>query len=574
MKKIIFYFDNKVTKILKEKVDETGEKKSVLSSKYNFVSRSEIIARVVDVDNDDQIPEKIDEGFNYYNVEKFMPIKVGEGILYDQRNGVYRVDNFGFIVFHDGTLQLLSMRSVSRDKIKAYYTIHPSKFGKLPSAADIKEYLHNFKILAGVSEKIINDQLAKIDTEKPKLTRIIVAKGKEPVNGHNEIFLPKIDFEKKAGEELSDGSMDFKEVGSIIQVVKNQEILKRIPQVEPVDGFDIFGNKIPAEMDEKEGYRRGNNIVQSGQDENLFISAIDGCLNVANNKVSVLEVAVIHGDINYETGNIDFRGSVHVSGSVLSGFSIRADADVIVDNIVEDAHIEAGGDITVKMGVVGKESVKLIAGGKINAKYLLNAKIEAKGEIIAEDSIINCNVFSNDKVSVIAKQGKIIGGNIIALYDIIAKVAGAPNETGTSLGVGRNLEIEKELAVVQKEINLKKEEISETTRQLQVNFGEEVFENPKELIKILPAIKKKTCLVMLQELSNSNKNIKELLEKAKVIQAKLKLEREPFITIYNKIYPGVVVNVKKSVKKIEKEQQNVKFYEDSEDKVVRFTSAK
>jgi len=53
----------------------------------------------------------------------------------------------------------------------------------------------------------------------------------------------------------------------------------------------------------------------------------------------------------------------------------------------------------------------------------------------------------------------------------------------------------------------------------------------------------------------------------------MKFEKEPVIIATNKIYPGVVVNVKKSVKKIDHIIENVKFYEDQLDKSVRFVAA-
>ena len=67
--------------------------------------------------------------------------------------------------------------------------------------------------------------------------------------------------------------------------------------------------------------------------------------------------------------------------------------------------------------------------------------------------------------------------------------------------------------------------------------------------------------------------MKKLIEEAKAIEEKMKFEKEPVIIVTNKVYPGVVVNVKKSVKKIDHIIDNVKFYEDQLDKSVRFVAA-
>ena len=573
MKKIIFYFDPKVTKMFVEKENEKGEKKRVLSSHNNFVARAEIIARVIDVQDDDDIGTWIDPGYKYYNVVKYFAIKVDSGVYFDPEENAYKASEYGFIALHNGQLRLISQLSISRDKVNAYFLIHPTKFGKVPLYKDIDSYMLDFKIVAGVGEDKIKEQLKKIDINAKKVTRITIAKGKEPLDGHIEYFVPITSFEKKAGELLADGRINFKEVGSIIQVVKHQEILTRVPKQKQESGFDVYGNKVSAEMVDVDGFKRGKNIEASSQEENIFVSSIDGCIDFEGKTISVLPVAYINGDVDYDVGNIDFNGSVHIKGSVLPGFTIKASGDIIVENNVDDAVLQAGGNITIKAGITGKGSAEIISGGNITAKYLLNSKVEAAEQIMISDSIINCEVFSNKKISVVAKQGKIIGGNTTALYEIIVNVAGAVNETPTILNVGRNLFIEKEIEEIRKEITQWRTEVNEIIRKLKVSYGEGVFENPKEYLSFLPAVKKKNCLVLLQELNDGNKNLKTLTEKCSEIEQKLHLDQEPVIVIKDKIYPGTVLNIKKSVRKIDEKMDNVKYYEDPDDKVIRFTSA-
>ena len=104
-------------------------------------------------------------------------------------------------------------------------------------------------------------------------------------------------------------------------------------------------------------------------------------------------------------------------------------------------------------------------------------------------------------------------------------------------------------------------------------IGEEIFKNPKEYIKILPSLKKQNCLILLNDLGKANAAAQKLIEESWKIDERLKLAREPFISATNRIYPGTVVNVKKSVRKIDEPLDNVKFYEDPEEKSVRFVSA-
>ncbi len=573
MKKLIFYFDPTAKKILIETVSETGEKKLVLSSPKNFVFSAEIVARIIEVDSDEQIPTRLDPGYDYHVIADYFTIKGDHGIYYDEAAGAYKAAEYGFVVLDGQKIKLISPLSISKDKLKAYYYVYPTKFGRVPSYADLEEIMHQYRILSRLDQSKIVEQLQSIDVNQPKFTRILIAQGKEPVNGHEEYYVPLINLQKKAGELHSDGSIDFKEVGFIVEVKKGQDILRRIPKEKSVDGYNVYGDKAPAEIVKTDGYNKGANMEPGNVDENIYVSTIDGCVDIDGKTVSVLPIVYIQGDINYETGNIDFDGSVHIMGSVLPGFTVKARGDIIIEKNVDDALIEAQGDITVKMGVVGKEHAKLVANGKVIAKYLLNAKVEAVGDIIVEDSIINCDVFSNSKISVVARQGKIIGGKSTALYEIKVNVSGSPNETETQLSVGRNLFIEKELVDVHKEIAKWRQSVDESIRKLKGSFGDAVFENPKEYISKLPPLKQKNCLIMLKELSNNNIELKKLIEQSKEIQDKLKMEREPCIIIKNKAYPNTIISIRKSTKRIDGIIDNVKYYEDPDDKIIRFSPA-
>ncbi|HON78641.1 MAG TPA: FapA family protein [Spirochaetota bacterium] len=575
MKFIIHYFDHKVTKIFIEKTDEKGDKYVALSSPYNFVSKDEILARVVNAETPEDVPQHVDKDYGYYNVEKYTTIKHGDGVYFDQFSNCYRATEPGFVIFDPAksSIRIIHPLQISRDKVTAYYVVFPTKFLKLPDYGDIEKVLQKREVITILDKDKIDESLQSIDVNKPKVSRIIVAKGKEAENGWNEYFVPLINLDKKAGKIMHDGRMDFREVGSIIEVVKGQEILRRIPAEKAVDGFDIYGEAIAAVVEKRDGYIKGENIVQSLDDENIFLSGIDGCLSVDNRRVSILPYAIIKGNVDYESGNIDFNGSVQIFGSVMPGFSVKAKGNIVVENIVDDAYLEATGNIVVKTGITGKGSVKIISGGTIKAHYLLNAVVEAVGEIEVEDSIINSRVFSNDKISVTAKHGKIIGGEVTARHEIIVNVVGSAQENATTLTVGKSLFIEREISGIKKEMEVIRETVDETIRKIRTSFGEDLFKNPKEFVSRLPNVKKKNCLLLLKDLSDNNKELKVLTEKYKEVEEKNKLERDPVIVISDVVFPGTIINIQRRRRFIDQKLQNVKFYEDPEEKIIKFISA-
>lgn len=575
MKYLICYFDPTVSKMFVERLNENGEKTIVLSSPYNFVCRDEIVAKTVTAENQDDVEREIDTSIAYHAIEKNPGYKAGDGIYYDQFTSSYKATEYGFVLL-DRSIQrirVIAPIQVSKNKVRAYYVVFPTKSLNIPSYIDIEDSLKKKKIIVIVDKQDIEEQLAKINPSEPRVNRILVSRGKEAVNGYDEYFIPLIKLEKKAGKMLEDGRIDFKELESIIEVKRGQEILRKHPGMKPEDGLDIYGEKVSAVFETKEGFTPGEHVIESLGDRNIYISEIDGSLNVDGKIISVSDTAIIKGNVDYDSGNIDVNSSVHIKGSVLPGFSVRAKGNIVIDKNADDAFLEADGDIIIKQGIAGKGAMKIVAGGRVRAKYILNSDVEAMKEIEVSDSIINSRVFSNDKVSVTDRHGKIIGGETTARHEVVVNVVGVPNENLTKINVGVSLFIEREINEIKKEIDSLKAAIEEIMRKIKTSFGEGLFEDPKKFLSILPPLKKKNCLLLLMELTERNKEMNALNQRRIETESKLKLEREPVVVITETAYPGTVISIKKKRRRIDEKLDNVKFYEDPNDKEIHFTAA-
>lgn len=86
---------------------------------------------------------------------------------------------------------------------------------------------------------------------------------------------------------------------------------------------------------------------------------------VTTSSLAIESVYEIKEDVSLKTGNIDFNGTVIIRGDVPTGFSIKASGDILIDGLVEAAHIEAKGSVTIVKGIVGSRTGGIIAGGKM-----------------------------------------------------------------------------------------------------------------------------------------------------------------------------------------------------------------
>ncbi|MDA3899538.1 MAG: FapA family protein [Spirochaetes bacterium] len=573
MKLILIYFNNQATRMLVQKQNEKGEKSISVSSAVNFVGRSEILARVIDVNDESDVKKYLDQGYSYYKTLPFRKISTGSGVFFNEKDRSYHASNYGFVSLNDaGLLQVTSPLQIINDKTVALYYIVPSQLKKIPNLKDIDEELSLQKIVTRVETPLIEAALKKIDPNKQRLTRVVVAKSKAPVNGRAEYYDPLIDLGRKAGKLAQDGHIDFKEVNSIHEVKKGEAVLKKYDKLTPEPGYTIFGEKAPAETDPPMGLQIGENLVPSKDDPHIYVASVDGCVFLNNRKLSIKEIAIVNGDIDYESGNINFHGSVHINGNVLPGFSVKAGGDIIIDGNVDDAIIEAGGSITIALGVAGKGKTSIIAGKDVSAKYLLNSSIESEGVIAIDESVINCTVNSNDKVIVTSKNGKIMGGRIVARNRIEANYVGSRKETTTDLMVGRNLRVEKILEEYRRELGTAREAVAEQMNLLKNSFGNNLFEDPKGFISALPDIKKRNCVLMLNEMTIRKKKESEVKDKIADTEKLLVCDEDPQILVYSSTFPGTVLTIKHEVKKLEETMTNARFYYDKEEKLIRFAS--
>ena len=84
-----------------------------------------------------------------------------------------------------------------------------------------------------------------------------------------------------------------------------------------------------------------------------FFSEVTGHASLVKGKVFVSSVFEVPADVDNSIGNVEYAGNVHVAGNVKGGFEVRAKGDIIVEGVVEDALLEAGGQIVVKRGIHG-----------------------------------------------------------------------------------------------------------------------------------------------------------------------------------------------------------------------------
>ncbi|MGI6152248.1 MAG: DUF342 domain-containing protein [Christensenellaceae bacterium] len=326
--------------------------------------------------------------------------------------------------------------TVSADGQEAWLRLFPAdEDGERLTEDEIRRELEDkYKVTFG----LIDDNIKRIVSDRLYYTDELVAKGQPPVDGEDakltyHIETEQMDYLALAAENEND-KIDWRNISKFEKAEQDQVLVTKTPATEPVDGISVKGAKIGAKKGRDAILPAGKNTYLS-EDKLSLLSKIAGRLEFAQGKIVVSPVLRIPGDVDMSVGNVRFDGDIEIMGNVNSGFLVEAGGNIVVHGLVENAMLDAKGNITVKSGIRGADKSKVSAGGDIIANFIERTNVEAGGNITAE-YLIQGNVACEGYVDVSLNRGAIMGGVVGAGKYVVAKVIGTDANITTTIEIG------------------------------------------------------------------------------------------------------------------------------------------
>lgn len=424
--------------------------------------------------------------------------------------------------------------TISLDKMKVTCRFYPPSAGcdKVLKAEDIVNDLAFRKVKYGIDQ----DAVLSFLNNREYCVDYVFAVGIQPVHGHDA----KIDYFFNTSKNLQpkrneDGSVDYKELNTISHVNKG-DLLARLRKEDPGKaGKNVFGEEIKPRTVKTAKLQYGNNI-SINEDKTEIYSDITGHVNFINEKVFVSDVYVVPADVDNSVGNIEYDGSVEIKGNVKTGFSVRATGDIIIHGVVENAFVEAGGQIIVKRGIHGMYKGMLKSATNVMAKYIENAKVYAGGFVEAE-AILNSDVSARGEVRVQGRKGLINGGTIRAGRSIEVMYAGTQMGTFTTLEVGVDPEKKERYLELKKDVNKRAKELDDM---------KVIIDNYASMLKrgeVLPKDKLLYVQKMAMEYKTKKEELEPLRDEMRIIHIAMMESDRSYIAVTRTIYPGVVLSI-------------------------------
>lgn len=390
------------------------------------------------------------------------PVNVNEVAEYLQKKGIeYEITDLNrkiMAITDKGVFQLdnvkryqereMMMVTISPNKMEASVRFYPpSVQGFKLDKDDIYADLQNAGVRYGADSDVIDMFLQK----RVYCTDFVFAVGKPVRHGTDASIEYFFKTDLRARPTLNeDGSVDFFNLNTMNHVKKG-DLLARLTREDPGEyGINVCGEQVKPRDVKRLKLRYGRNIVVN-EDHTEAYCEVNGHVTLVDDKIFVSDVYTAE-NVDNSTGDINYEGTVKISGNVCSNFTVRAKGNIEIMGVVEGATLEAGGDITIARGVNGMGKAVLKAGGNVISKYIENATVTATG-FVETEVILHATVMAGTEVNVGGKKGLISGATVSATNLISAKTLGSQMGADTFLELGVNPAIKMRYQELQEEID-------------------------------------------------------------------------------------------------------------------------
>lgn len=288
----------------------------------------------------------------------------------------------------------------------------------------------------------INEKVVRTAIESGKRDRCIIAKALPPQQG-KPASIQEIARElhrDDAPAELPNGKLDLRQFKNRFpQIGKGVKLIKKIPLVMGIPGFDLAGKAIippvPADFD-LASLAGPDTAVEQTEEGEFIVSMLDGflILDSKTNQISISEKIINRDGVSART-----TGDLHLSGDtyeeygtvqeqrIVQGKNITIHADVfgtvssdggnitLLHNLIGGMAINQAGDITVNN--VASGAVLKTRKGNVTIKHA--ERCEIIGTHVAILEAFNCDILA-DEVTVKVARGCTITAKSIHLTSAAA----------------------------------------------------------------------------------------------------------------------------------------------------------
>ncbi|ACA88397.1 DUF342 domain-containing protein [Shewanella woodyi] len=334
---------------------------------------------------------------------------------------------------------------IAEDKMSAKMELTAPWGGEKVTIQGILQALKASNVCMGLSKIKIQALLKELSRKQAGETcECVIATGKQSINGDNASIERKVPLARERllqPQEREDGTVDMHNLGSVIMVDPQDLLIVKHPATEGTSGYNIHGEILEPVPGKDLQLIPGNGTELSSSNPNHLIASVSGQPVETKTGMQVDDVLNIK-DVDVGYGNVDFKGSILVTGDVHEGMVVKSTGDITVMGFADSATLIADGDVIVSKGIIGRQlkekelSTKIRAKGQICAQFIQYSDLEAEGEILVTKQLLHSYTKTKQTLTVSdpnGRRGDLVGGIAKADKSVIAVTIGATAGTKTEI---------------------------------------------------------------------------------------------------------------------------------------------
>ncbi|MCC6463878.1 MAG: DUF342 domain-containing protein [Planctomycetes bacterium] len=329
------------------------------------------------------------------------------------------------------------------------------------------------------------------------------------------------------------GRVDFRELGRVANVNTGQALARVIEPTQGKPGRTIFGRPLPAKSGRRAPLGAGPNVEVDAA--GTFRARIDGHVFLRGVALCVEPVYHVRGHVDLGVGNLDVAGTIHCHRDVGDGFTLRAREHILVEGLVLDSVLVAGGDIEVGGGITFRDAGRLRVGGRLFARHLVNVRADVADAVWVQSQIVNCRISAGGRIH--CEHGQIVGGSVTALGGIVVRHLGAEAGTRTIVRVSADtFETEETRA-----LTLQIAELEGALNRIETRLGP--FIEDHALVEALAPDKQAAVLALLEQAGQYRTRMQQTVRARDAALARYAMHMHEEIIVNGMLHAGADVGI-------------------------------
>lgn len=302
----------------------------------------------------------------------------------------------------------------------------------------------------------------------------------EPV--HEQIVWARPFLSTEFAVDPATGRIDYRtRAASQAKNVRVGDLLATITPGQPgAPGRNVFGAPLPPKSVRTVSLRAGKNVrVDRAAGQYIATAAGQMSFSSGTGLLRVDDTYDAPGNVGLASGNIThFPGHVHVPGEIEDLAVVGADGGIDVGGAIGQATVTSGGDITVGRGIAGKGAGRIVAAGSVLAAFITNADVQAEHDVVVHSEIVQSVVRTRGGLRV--EAGRVVGGEAIALGEIIIAEAGSEAGVRTVLAAGEDHHLNATLTEMKAQLDRRREQLDRLNAEVAALRARQRVLSPRE----------------------------------------------------------------------------------------------